>query len=66
MILIPLSHLRNKRNIHWEYREFENQRYKIPYFKFRNDKIWGATAMILSEFLKVIEELEQDSNYPQY
>ena len=33
---------------------------------YKDDKIWGATAMILSEFLRTIEELEPDQNSPQY
>lgn len=65
MILVPLSHLLDKRNNSVEYHEFENQRYKIPFFNYKDDKIWGATAMILSEFLRTIEELEPDLSSPQ-
>lgn len=66
IIQIPVSHLQDKRNIHWESREFEKTKYKIPYFKYKRDKIWGATAMILSEFLAITEEFEPDVYFPQY
>jgi len=66
MILVPLSHLIKKENILWESRKFENVKYQIPYFNYKLDKIWGATAMILSEFLTVIEESVPDENSPQY
>ena len=66
MIIVPLSHFIDKRNNSVEYHEFENQRYKIPFFIYKDDKIWGATAMILSEFLRVIDELEPDLNFLQY
>ncbi len=66
MILIPLSHLTKKENILWESRKFENVKYQIPYFNYKLDKIWGATAMILSEFLTIIEESVPDENSPQY
>ncbi len=30
----------------------------VPYFSINEDSIWGATAMMLSEFLHLIEEIE--------
>ena len=30
----------------------------VPYFALNEDAVWGATAMILSEFLHLIEEIE--------
>ncbi|WP_291727434.1 NUDIX hydrolase [Bernardetia sp.] len=30
----------------------------VPYFAVNDDSIWGATAMMLSEFLHLIEEIE--------
>ncbi|WP_338812848.1 CoA pyrophosphatase [Bernardetia sp. Wsw4-3y2] len=30
----------------------------VPYFSVNEDSIWGATAMMLSEFLHLIEEIE--------
>ncbi|MBU0529108.1 CoA pyrophosphatase, partial [bacterium] len=29
----------------------------VPFFKFGKNKVWGATAMILSEFKQCIEEI---------
>lgn len=66
MILVPLSLLYKKTNVFWESRVFENIKYRIPYFNYKSDKIWGATAMILSEFLTIIEESVPDENSPQY
>jgi 8-oxo-dGTP pyrophosphatase MutT (NUDIX family) len=31
---------------------------KIPYFEVNNNKIWGATAMILNEFVEIWNSLE--------
>ena len=36
-----------------------NYRLNTPYFDIRENVVWGATAMILSEFSKIIEEVEQ-------
>lgn len=40
----------------WEYREFPNVgRAKIPFLNICGHKVWGATAMILSEFTAILE-----------
>lgn len=36
-----------------------NYRLDTPYFDIENKVVWGATAMILSEFSKIIEEVDQ-------
>jgi 8-oxo-dGTP pyrophosphatase MutT (NUDIX family) len=35
-------------------RERDNRLYEVPYFDLAGEQVWGATAMILSEFLAVI------------
>ena len=31
------------------------QKVKIPFFKLKNEVVWGATSMILSEFKKILK-----------
>jgi 8-oxo-dGTP pyrophosphatase MutT (NUDIX family) len=52
---IPLHSLAQsaKREI-WHQQGIERD---VPYFQFQDYKIWGATAMVLSEFLSVIDSL---------
>jgi 8-oxo-dGTP pyrophosphatase MutT (NUDIX family) len=33
---------------------------KVPYFDIQNNHIWGATAMILSEFLEIVKKVMSD------
>jgi len=40
-----------------EYQEHGQQKGIVPFFDINNNKIWGATAMILSEFLVIWKEL---------
>ncbi len=40
----------SEEEIQYELRHFENRDWEIPYFDIQGHKIWGATAMILSEF----------------
>lgn len=35
----------------------DNRRIRAPYYKFNNLQIWGATAMILSEFFEVHQKI---------
>lgn len=38
---------------------YENERYiKAPYFHYKQFKIWGATAMILSEFIELHQNIK--------
>lgn len=39
------------------YLSFENLKITAPYYKAYNFQVWGATAMILSEVLEIIEDL---------
>lgn len=51
---VPLSHLSNPKNQGVD--NFVNKKgigVQAPFYKFNGHKIWGATAMILSEFLMV-------------
>ena len=32
----------------------------VPYFDIQGNQIWGATAMILSEFLEVVRRVTRD------
>lgn len=52
---IPISFLQNPENIKWKNKD--GLRY--PYYDFNGKVIWGATAMILSELIEIINRLEQ-------
>ena len=30
---------------------------KVPYFNIKNEVVWGATAMILSEFIDILNNI---------
>lgn len=36
---------------------YENQNIKYPYYKLGNERVWGATAMILSEFYWLLKDI---------
>ena len=52
---IPISLLQNTENIKWK----NGDNLKYPYYDFNGKIIWGATAMILSELIEIINRLEQ-------
>lgn len=58
LIEISVRQLMDSRNIYREKRMIAHQMVTVPYFLFKGEKIWGATAMILSEFVAVLSKLE--------
>lgn len=54
IIEVPLSHLRDPRNARRETWTIRGETTEVPFYAFGPHKIWGATAMVLAEFLDVI------------
>ena len=57
---VPLSDLLNKNNEKHKQKVLNNKLTKVPYFNLRNNEVWGATAMILSEFKKILESIKSN------
>ena len=51
---IPMSTLIGSEDLHLGYRVYKNDSYRVPYFNVEDERVWGATAMILGELLTVI------------
>ncbi|WP_026135917.1 NUDIX hydrolase [Nafulsella turpanensis] len=59
IIEAPLDLLLDSKTIQHTYQNLASgMRVKIPYFNVEEQVVWGATAMILSEFLAVVRELD--------
>jgi len=54
LIEVPLEELTRSDKIRFEVHEYNGERYRMPYFEVEGVKIWGATAIILCEFLEVV------------
>jgi 8-oxo-dGTP pyrophosphatase MutT (NUDIX family) len=50
----PLSLLTDHKSYAIERRVFRGTRYEVPYVEVQGEKVWGATAMILAEFLVLL------------
>lgn len=57
LIEVPLANLLNDESVEEEIRTIRCKIVKVPYFQIGEEKVWGATAMILSEFLDVVRNL---------
>ncbi len=55
VIEIPLDHLLNPENIRRETWHYKGRDIEVPFYFFKGDKIWGATAMILSELIELFK-----------
>ncbi len=57
---IPLAHLTTPQNLLRRRRTHLGKTYMAPYFAWREYRIWGATCMILGEFVTLIEEISRE------
>lgn len=58
IIEVSLQDLLNDDAIHFETKNFPNvTNVQIPYLLFNNQKVWGATAMIISEVKELLKSL---------
>ena len=53
---VPIQDLINDKHMKSEHRNILGYDVDVPYFHFNDYKVWGATAMILSEFKTVLIE----------
>lgn len=51
---VSVDDLLNESNRTTEIRHFREKPYTVPYFHFKPHKVWGATAMILAEFERLL------------
>jgi len=51
---VSIIELLNENFVHEETVNFQGQNILLPYFLFDKKKVWGATAMILSEFKTIL------------
>ncbi len=56
---IPVDIFLDATNRAYEHREMPRGRTKVPFFKFQQDKIWGASAMMLGELTALLKLNQQ-------
>ncbi len=56
VIEAPLEHLIDPSSVKTETWDLGGREVVVPFYEFDGHKIWGATAMVLAEFLAVLEE----------
>ena len=54
VIEIPLLHLMDPANVRQEVRTVRGERVEVPYYAYKQNKVWGATAMVLAEFIDIL------------
>jgi 8-oxo-dGTP pyrophosphatase MutT (NUDIX family) len=57
LIEVPLADLLNPDKVRENTRIISGKPVKVPYFQLKGEQVWGATAMILSEFQHLIRKL---------
>jgi 8-oxo-dGTP pyrophosphatase MutT (NUDIX family) len=57
LLEVPLDHLLDPDHFGSHPRQRHGKTYNAPHFAWKNHRIWGATCMILGEFVIVVEEI---------
>lgn len=53
---VPVAHLTDPAHHHWDQRARDNLVIRFPYVDLDGHQLWGATAMILSEFCALVAD----------
>ena len=56
VLILALNSLLDNSIYHTEKRQYNGTNYNAPYFQFPEGKVWGATAMILSELKYILRD----------
>jgi 8-oxo-dGTP pyrophosphatase MutT (NUDIX family) len=56
VIEVPVDHLADPRNRRREAWTIDGRSVDVPFYEFNGRKIWGATAMILAEFVALLDK----------
>jgi hypothetical protein len=56
LIEVPLHDLVDSRRLHWSHRQRAGMDIAFPFFDVGGHEVWGATAMILGEFVCLFDE----------
>lgn len=59
VIEVPLAHLVDPLTRCLESWELHGQQVEVPFYRIGTHKVWGATAMVLCEFLSLVTRLEE-------
>lgn len=59
LLEVPLSDLQDPCNCLEEEWQLRDRRAQVPFFRLAGQNVWGATAMMLSELLTVLDHCEQ-------
>lgn len=55
VIEVPVEHLCHPQNVRMETWTIRGSPVRVPFYFFRGNKIWGATAMVLAELLELLD-----------
>jgi 8-oxo-dGTP pyrophosphatase MutT (NUDIX family) len=56
VIEVPLDHLLDPQSVKREMWTYKGAQIEVPFYSFQEDKIWGATAMVLAELVEVLRK----------
>ncbi len=61
LYIVNLKNFFSKNNIFYEKKTYNGNIIAYPYFSLQNEKVWGITAMILSEFFEIFKKSNKEN-----
>lgn len=52
---IPLEHFQKSENIYIQKAEFFSKEWNLPFYRYKNDLIWGVTGRIIAELISKLK-----------
>lgn len=53
---IPLNYFMDEKRLHVEHFEYFGESFEIPFYKWKNHSIWGATGRIVRQLVEVMKK----------
>ena len=59
---VPLDYLADPKSLERETWMIRGEEVSVPFYRYEDRKIWGATAMVLAELLEILREIDSDED----
>ena len=57
---VQIRELRDPKSLKHGWRWRDEEAIAVPYFELQGERVWGATAMVLGEFLYLLQDKQTD------
>ncbi|MFO1518516.1 MAG: CoA pyrophosphatase [bacterium] len=56
LLEVPVAHFQDEKNLRVEYFDYFGEGFEMPFYKWKQHTIWGATARMVRQFVSLLKE----------